>query len=144
MHTPPVEAYSPSTTSSLRWSRRITPAAVPTRGVDRLDLHARLPHAPPEGAGHVQATEPVVEYPHARTPSLGLGRQRLGEPVSDLVVLEDVVVEVDPTLRSRDGCGPVIVGIEAVLEQSEPVVVAQRRVANPPQDPFQTAPREAT
>jgi hypothetical protein len=32
MHTPPVEAYSPSTTSSLRWSRRATPSGVPKAG----------------------------------------------------------------------------------------------------------------
>src|SRR5829696_6385369 len=82
--------------------------------VYRLDLHARLPHAPPEGAGHVHATEPVVEYPHAHALSR-LGGKGPGEPVSDLVVREDVVVQVDPALSPGDGREPVIVGIRAVL-----------------------------
>src|SRR5215217_469737 len=113
MHTPPVEAYSPSTAMSFRWSRRITPSGGPEAGgVDRLDLNARLPHAIPEGTRHIQATEPVVEYPYAHA-LLSLCRQRVGEPVSDLIVLEDVVVQVDPTLCPGDGRQPVVVGVRA-------------------------------
>jgi hypothetical protein len=59
--------------------------------------------------------------------------------MSDLVVLEDVVVEVDPMLRLGDGLEPVFVGVGAVLEQREPVSHAQRRVAGSCQDPIQTS-----
>ena len=69
---------------------------------------------------------------------LSLGRQRLGEPVADLVVGDDVVVQVDPPLCPRDGREPVVVGVRAVLQQRDAVAVAQRRVADPTQDPFQT------
>src|SRR5215211_4312111 len=81
--------------------------------VDRLDLHAGLPHALPEGTRHVHATEPVVQYPHAHA-LLGFRGKGLGEPVSDLIVLEDVVVEVDPTLSPGDGSEPVVVCVRAV------------------------------
>src|SRR5215211_3591857 len=106
--------------------------------VYRLDLHARLPHAPPEGTRHVQATEPVVEYPHAHA-LLSLCRQRVGEPVSDFVVLEDVVVEVNPTLRPRDGREPVVVCVRAVLQQRDLVPLTQWRVTDSSQDSFQTS-----
>ena len=105
--------------------------------VDSLDLHARIPHAIPEGAGYVHATEPVVEHPHAYALSR-LGGQGLGEPVADLVVGDDVVVEVYPTLSPRDGLEPVVVGVGAVLQQREPVSLSQRRVADSPQNPLQT------
>src|SRR5215217_2694226 len=138
MHTPPVEAYSPSTTSSLRWSRRITPSGGPEAGgVDRLYLHTRLPHTLPEGTRYVQATEPVVEHPYAHT-FRRLGGKGLVEPVSDLIVLEDVVVQVDPTLRPRNGREPVVVCVRAVPKQRDLVAVAQRRVTDSSQDPFQT------
>src|SRR5215217_6149880 len=45
----------------------------------------------------------------------GSSRPGLGEPVSDLVIREDVVVEVDPTLRPCDGREPVVVGVGTVL-----------------------------
>src|SRR5829696_2354026 len=87
-----------------------------TRGwrVYSLDLHASLPHAPPEGAGHVHATEPVVKYPHPHALP-GLRGQGTGEPVADHVVRDDVVVQVDPTLRPPDGCEPFVVSIRAVF-----------------------------
>ena len=45
---------------------------------------------------------------------------------------------MDPTLRLRDGREPVFVGVRTVLQQREPVAVAQRRVTDPSQDPFQS------
>ena len=78
-----------------------------------------------------------MEHPHAHS-LLGLRGQGPGEPVSDLIVLEDVVVEVDPTLRPCDGREPVFVSVRTVPQQREPVPLTQWRIADPPQDPFQS------
>ena len=54
------------------------------------------------------------------------------------VVLEDVVVQVDPPLGPTDGGDPVIVGAGAVLEELQPVALAQGGVAGSRQDAVQT------
>ena len=72
------------------------------------------------------------------TPSPSLGGEGVCELVADLVVGDDVVVQVDPTLCPGDGLKPIVVGIGAVLQQRDTVTFAQRRVADPTQDPFQT------
>src|SRR5215212_829285 len=109
--------------------------------VDRPNLHARLPEATPEGTRHVEATEPVVEYPHPHA-IRRLRRQRVDEPMADLVVLEDVVVEMDPPPRTPYGREPIFVGVRAVLEQHETITFPQRRVTGARQGTFDpSAPR---
>src|SRR5215208_3396646 len=141
MHTPPVEAYSPSTTSSLRWSRRITPSGGPEAGgltAFTCTPASRIPFQKDRGTSR----QPNQSWStRTRAPSLAfadssLCRQRVGEPVSNFVVLEDVVVQVDPTLRPRDGREPVVVGVRAVFEQRKAIALPERRVANPTQDPL--------
>jgi hypothetical protein len=72
-----------------------------------------------------------VEHPDAHTFG-GLIRERLGEPLSGGVVLEDVVVEMDPSLCPRDGREPVVVGVRTVLEQLELVTFSEWRAAGAP------------
>src|SRR5215218_3235213 len=137
MHTPPVEAYSPSTTSSLRWSRRITPSGGPEAGgltAFTCTPASRIPFQKDRGTSR----QPNQSWSTRTRALLSLCRQRVGEPVSDFVVLEDVVVQVDPMLRPRNGREPVVVGVRAVFEQREAIALPERRIANPTQDPFQT------
>src|SRR5215210_8098952 len=115
MHTPPVEAYSPSMAINLRWSRRIAPNGGPEAGglTALTSTPASLRPAQKERGTPRQPNQSWST--RTRNALSRLCRKRIGEPVSDLVVLEDVVVEMNPVPRASYGCEPVLVGVGAVL-----------------------------
>jgi hypothetical protein len=68
----------------------------------------------------------------------GLRRERLGEPLPRGVVLQDVVVQVEPALGPGDPPQPVVVGVGTVLEEFEAVPLPKGRVTGSGQHPLQS------
>ena len=65
---------------------------------ETMYLNARIPHPFKERALHVPAAHIIVDHPHLHM-RLGLGNQRVGNHVSQLVVVEDIRVDMDMMLR---------------------------------------------
>ena len=65
---------------------------------EAMHLNARIPHPFKERALHVPAAHIIVDHPHLHM-LLGLVNQRVGNHVSQLVVVEDIRVDMDMMLR---------------------------------------------
>src|SRR5918998_1110219 len=95
----------------------------------------RGPGRPPRAPARsrcVQAPEPVVEHPNPYT-LRSLFAQSLGKAIPNLVRSKDVVLEMNPALGARDPRDPIVEGVGSVLEQRNPVALAQRCIADPRQ-----------
>src|SRR5262249_34566656 len=113
MFTPPMKPTRPSTTISLRWSRRCSArrGRLPRR-VDLADVDAAFAQAVEVAVGRGDRAEAVVEHVH---PHAGLGA--LHQPARELLArtlgLEDVALEVDVQPGLVDGLEHGLVGLRA-------------------------------
>jgi hypothetical protein len=69
--------------------------------VERADLDSGPAEIAPVAAGGVDASEPVVEHPDGHAVPRP-GAQRLGEAPADGIIADDVVLEMDPAVRTGD------------------------------------------
>ncbi len=114
-------------------ARQPAQGRVEARRVVAAHLDAAGAQAVPEPArGFAQAAEPVVDQPH-RDAFARLGDEGRGEPLADLVVVDDVALEVDVSARLGDGLEPGRVVLGRVPEQPHAVAADERRPGGPRQ-----------
>src|SRR5690606_11262782 len=84
------------------------------------DLDPGIAQPLPELAASAGAAEPVIQQPHLE-PVAGARDQGIGEAVAALVVVDDVVLEMDPVAGLPDQAMHRLVGVRSVEEQLDPV-----------------------
>jgi hypothetical protein len=110
--------------------------AVERRRVEASDLDARLAQPGPELRRRPRdIAHPVVK--HANRDALPrLGGQRVRETLADLVGVDDVILEMDPALRRRDGVKPGRVILGRVAQQTHGVALDQRAAGHAREQPL--------